>query len=67
MGPNVAVSYNCATSKVNFVSSAALGEAERIYLSSHVVSSKLNQDEIEAKFSFAKQNNVAHSEEFETE
>ena len=42
-------------------------EAERIYLSLHVVNSKLNQDEIEAKFSFAKQNNVAHTEEFETE
>ncbi len=42
-------------------------EAERIYLSLPILNSKLNQDEIEAKFSFAKQNNVAHTEEFEAE
>ena len=42
-------------------------EAERIYLSLPILDSKLNQEEIEAKFSFAKQNNVAHTEEFEAE
>lgn len=42
-------------------------EAECHYLNLHILNSKLNQEEIEAKFSFAKQNNVAHSEQFETE
>lgn len=42
-------------------------EAERIYLNSEVLSSVLNQTEIEAKFSFAKQNNVPHTTQFESD
>lgn len=42
-------------------------EAERIYLNLKILNSRLNQAEIEAKFSFAKQNNVAHTEQFEAD
>lgn len=40
-------------------------EAEHIYLDSTILYSKLNQVDIEAKFSFAKQNNVPHTAQFE--
>ena len=39
-------------------------EAKRIYLNSTILQKKLNQDEIDSKFSFAKQNNVPISVEF---
>ena len=39
-------------------------EAKRIYLNSTILRAKLNQDEIDTKFSFAKQNNVPISVEF---
>eukprot|EP00598_Pedospumella_elongata_P001771 CAMPEP_0184971994 /NCGR_PEP_ID=MMETSP1098-20130426/4079_1 /TAXON_ID=89044 /ORGANISM="Spumella elongata, Strain CCAP 955/1" /LENGTH=596 /DNA_ID=CAMNT_0027494205 /DNA_START=24 /DNA_END=1814 /DNA_ORIENTATION=- len=39
-------------------------EAKRIYLNSSILRTKLNQDEIDSKFSFAKQNNVPISVEF---
>lgn len=42
-------------------------EAERIYLDSFILDSKLNQAEIEAKFCFAKQNNIPHTAQFEAD
>lgn len=42
-------------------------EAEHIYLNSVILHSRLNQSDIEAKYSFAKQNNLAHTVEFEAD
>lgn len=39
-------------------------ESERIYLNSSILSTKIDHCDVETKLSFAKQNDVPHSEEF---
>jgi len=56
-----------ATTEVIAFEPALNIESERIYLNSTILYSMVNQAEIEAKFSFAKQNNVPHTTKFEAE
>lgn len=56
-----------ATTEVIVYEPALDVEADRIYLNSDILHSKLNHAEIEAKFSFAKQNNVPHTAQFEAD
>ena len=59
------VSHNdLATTEVIAYDPTLNKESERIYLNSNILYSMMNQAEIEAKFSFAKQNDVPHTAKF---
>ena len=55
---------NCSVTEVIAYEPSINVEAERIYLNSNILRTKLDQVEIDSKFSFAKQNNVPISTEF---